>query len=407
MNLLGASTGGKIHRRALACVALVALGLIVGCDNPPARFHLNMAEMSRRDVPPAQQQVVADVLEAMWGTPDAPFALPESGLDVKKLVRAAGPVSSDQKGTKVGLYREHCAHCHGVSGDGMGPTAAFLVPYPRDYREGIFKFKSTARASRPTTADLQTVLVDGVPGTSMPSFKLLSQEDRDSLVEYVRYLSMRGETEINLANAIFDLSEGEKLETTREVLIGEILKPVTKKWNKAAADVIKPPKPPFNFGSPASIAAGRELYLNAKTNCVKCHGPTGLGDGQTTDYDEWNKMALDFINKTKNLEANKKQTAADAQVIAQNLRIIQDNLLPPRTIMPRNLRQGVYRGGRKPYDLFYRLHAGVNGTPMPGLGATPGVTPDEIWHLIAYIQSLPYAAGALSSDRSVDFRDRL
>ena len=41
------------------------------------------------------------------------------------------------------LYMQHCLHCHGVSGDGAGPTAKFLNPRPRDYRQGIFKFKST------------------------------------------------------------------------------------------------------------------------------------------------------------------------------------------------------------------------------------------------------------------------
>src|SRR5207248_2464538 len=32
---------------------------------------------------------------------------------------------------------------------------------------------------------------------------------------------------------------------------------------------------------------------------------------------------------------------------------------------PRNLRLGVYRGGRRPLDLYYRIHDGINGTPMP------------------------------------------
>jgi len=86
-----------------------------------------------------RQQQVATILEAMFGTPDSPVALPETGLDAAKLQLAAGPVRSDIVGRKNGLYREHCGHCHGISGDGMGPTAAFLNPYPRDYRPGKFK----------------------------------------------------------------------------------------------------------------------------------------------------------------------------------------------------------------------------------------------------------------------------
>ena len=78
----------------------------------------------------------------------------------------------------------------------MGPTTAFLNPYPRDYRRGIFKFKGTVREDRPTTEDLLRTLTDGLQGSAMPSFKLLPQVDREALVEYVKYLSMRGEVEI-------------------------------------------------------------------------------------------------------------------------------------------------------------------------------------------------------------------
>ena len=48
------------------------------------------------------------------------------------------------------IYRRNCLHCHGVSGAGDGPTAAFLYPTPRDYRRGLFKFTSTPIGARPT-----------------------------------------------------------------------------------------------------------------------------------------------------------------------------------------------------------------------------------------------------------------
>ena len=38
------------------------------------------------------------------------------------------------------LFAQHCAACHGISGDGAGPTAALLDPYPRDFRNGVFKY---------------------------------------------------------------------------------------------------------------------------------------------------------------------------------------------------------------------------------------------------------------------------
>jgi mono/diheme cytochrome c family protein len=63
--------------------------------------------------------------------------------------------------------------------------------------------------------------------------------------------------------------------------------------------------------------------------------------------------------------------------------------------IPRNLRQGVYRGGRRRIDIFWRIHAGIAGTPMPGVGGSaPGVEgtvkDEDIWHIVDYVLSLPY-----------------
>ena len=93
------------------------------------------------------------------------------------------------------MYRRHCAHCHGISGDGAGPTASFLNPYPRDYRRGIFKFKSTPRTEPPTKEDLKRILHEGIAGTAMPSFKYLPNDELEALASYVRYLSVRGQVE--------------------------------------------------------------------------------------------------------------------------------------------------------------------------------------------------------------------
>ena len=50
------------------------------------------------------------------------------------------------------------------------------------------------------------------------------------------------------------------------------------------------------------MTAGRELFYGAtKGNCVKCHGPTGLGDGQQDDFDDWSKANKKFIDDTNAL----------------------------------------------------------------------------------------------------------
>lgn len=390
---------------------IALLAAASGCGpTPPASFRLNMVEAisptAEKDsiavdqaLTVAQEKQVATILLAMFGTPDEPVCLPETGLDLAKLKLAAGPVRSDIVGRKNGLFREHCVHCHGITGDGLGPTAAFLNPYPRDYRPGIFKFKSTQRADKPTHADLVRVLNNGIPGTSMPSFALLSPVEVDALVEYVKYLSIRGETELALMRYYFELDDEDegKLPETREFLVAEILEPIAEKWVAAADAVIDVPEIPEGTDLADSIAKGRELFYGDKANCVKCHGVTALGDGQANDYDDWSKNIVKIETKLDGL--SKDADAEDRQWAREFRQVLAGDALKPRTIPPRNLRQGIYRGGRRPVDLYYRIHAGINGAPMPAAQGT--VAPEDIWHIVNYIRSLPYGLdGEAGADRS-------
>jgi len=410
------------RRHPLAVPVILGLCLLaIGCgQTPPAYFRPNMVEATKQRLTPEQEKQVATVLLAMFGTPDEPVCMPETGLDEAKLRLAAGPVRSDIVGRKNGLYREHCAHCHGVTGDALGPTAAFLNPYPRDYRPGVFKFKSTERADKPTHADLVRLLHNGVPGTSMPSFALLPSAQVEALAEYVKYLSIRGETELALMRAFFELDDEAqgKLPETREFLVDETLTPIAEKWKAAADAQIQVPPMPADIDLAASIAKGKELFYGDKANCVKCHGVTGLGDGQANDYDDWNKAIVE-IGKEITSSSAKAREASTAGMSPEELaehraqlawiekfgKVLDGDALEPRTIPPRNLRHGIYRGGRRPLDLYYRIHAGINGAPMPAAKGT--VPPEDIWHIVNYVRSLPYELdGELGADKPMLARDR-
>jgi mono/diheme cytochrome c family protein len=52
------------------------------------------------------------------------------------------------------------------------------------------------------------------------------------------------------------------------------------------------------------------------------------------------------------------------------------------------LTAGFYRGGRRPIDIYWRLHSGINGTGMPPQGAT--LSEQEIWDLVHFLRALPY-----------------
>jgi mono/diheme cytochrome c family protein len=390
-------------------VGLIAAGL-VGCGAPEVPFvryetvAYKVEQEQQFTFTREERQDIDLALVTLFGTPDEP-ALPvlegaEIGslMSLARLKLAAGAVGSDERGNQRGLYREHCAHCHGITGDGAGPTAAFLNPYPRDYRKGQFKFKSTPVGQKPTHDDLKKIVLEGIPGTAMPAFRVaLADLEVEALVDYVKYLAIRGEVERQLLMATVNLGENERLvsvvaenasaeqKAAQQSQVGavkELVTGVVNRWEGAESAVTPvPPRPQMSKEELVlSQQRGRELFYGTLANCIKCHGDAALGDGQTTDYDEWVK---DLYDPLKNPELRDKYVAR--------------GLLPPRTIRPRNLRLGVYRGGMRPLDLYWRIRNGIEGTPMPAATMKPegdpnakGLVPEDIWDIVNYVESLPY-----------------
>jgi mono/diheme cytochrome c family protein len=138
------------------------------------------------------------------------------------------------------VYARYCVGCHGDRGDGRGPAAAKLIVQPRDFTQGIFKFRSTPSGALPTDQDLFAIITRGVYRTSMPEWSLLGERERWALVAYV--------------------------------------KSFYPEWaERGAGTPVALPPPPPTLGSPEAIARGRELY--ALLECSTCHGETGRGDG--------------------------------------------------------------------------------------------------------------------------------
>ncbi len=292
------------------------------------------------------------------------------------------------------LYAEHCQHCHGVSGDGQGATARYLKPLPRDYRLGKFKFTSTVASSRAVRDDLSRIIEDGIPGTYMPSFKLLKPDEVQAIVEYVLWLSMRGELERKaigivgsdyaqsaVDDAVTDAKQdGQSAADVRNTIQTEFAEYISQDfpeefaeealflaeaWNNAElpeSNLV--PHSPRVDDTPESRARGRELYLSAKAKCATCHGEGGRGDGP--------------------------QTLAVQKNPLTNTDYPEPGLFDDwgNPISPRNLRTGIYRGGRRPVDLYRRLHAGIKGTPMPAFGTV--LTDEELWDIVNYVTNLPF-----------------
>ncbi|NUQ64978.1 MAG: cytochrome c, partial [Pirellulales bacterium] len=172
------------------------------------------------------------------------------------------------------------------------------------------------------------------------------------------------------------VDEDEYLPLNIDWVIKDGLLPAAESWERVEQDpgryLIDPPtEPPMDA---ASIELGRKLYAGKDAQCVKCHGPEGRGDGEEKElYDDWNKP-------------KKGVTPEQTEQLAKFF------TLPIQRLRARDFREGIFRGGNRPVDLYYRVDAGIHGTPMPAAGPSGGtqgvLKPEEIWHVVHYIRSL-------------------
>jgi len=164
------------------------------------------------------------------------------------------PASPDLLALGKRLYDKQCAACHGASGRGNGEAAYLLYPKPRDFVAAQYRLVSTWERTA-TDEDLFRTISRGMPGSAMPSWGHLSEEERWGLVHYVKSLAA---SPIVVRPAADPKAEGD-----------------------AGTGVIRvPPAPPFT-------AEARKLALERYADaCASCHGKTGKGDGTEDQKDD-------------------------------------------------------------------------------------------------------------------------
>ncbi len=227
------------------------------------------------------------------------------------------------------IYQKQCLVCHGGSGAGDGKAAYLLYPKSRDFTRNEFRLVST-NDMQVTDEDLFRAITRGMPGSAMPSWSHLSENERWALVYYVRYLA-----ELN--------NFKQSGEITDEMLKKEVPWPVLQKMLTKEIDpeslVKVTPEPKV---TEERLKLGRELFVKG---CVACHGLQGKGDGQ---------------------------------------QMMKDSAGLP--LKPRDITAGIFKGSSSSEDLYYRIAGGIPGSPMPGYQAA--FTDEEIWNLIHYVQTL-------------------
>jgi|TARA_B100000959_G_scaffold203385_1_gene212976 cbb3-type cytochrome c oxidase subunit III len=154
------------------------------------------------------------------------------------------PLSEPSADRGARVYADKCAVCHGDEGAGDGPGAKISSPFPRNFIKGHIKFRTTPFGKIPTDKDLFDIITQGMPGTTMPAWKHLPENDRHSLVLYLKTLSKK------FAKFV--------------------------KKGKTHKIVMIPDPPAFTL---ESLERGKELFTQ---NCSACHGVKGRGDGAST-----------------------------------------------------------------------------------------------------------------------------
>jgi mono/diheme cytochrome c family protein len=317
------------------------------------------------------RQEIEDALQDVFGTP----AQPKVGL-ISPEAREA--LQLDQETLKRGsqFYRLHCLQCHGLTGDGRGPTARWVNPHPRDYRVGKFKFESVDPAPDkklekllPRRDDLLHTLQQGVEGTAMQSYNMLPEADLNVLVSYVIHLSIRGQVEYELLREARE-DDDKKLIFKKEKLpggsitgfikgkqnkLGKVFE-IGEMWREAEADAGKIVPGPYLIKEDVkgelakSIERGYTIFLGKNPgptpgDCASCH--LDFGRKAPFKFDDWGTL-----------------------------------------VKPRDLTQGVYRGGRRPIDLYYRIYGGINGSGMPDHSKLSSA---EIWDVVNFVRAVPFA----------------
>ena len=327
------------------------------------------------------------------------------------------------------LYRKHCLHCHGVSGDGAGPTAAFLWPRPRDYRRGVYKFTSTHRPEAHPRRPPAHHPADGIGNSSMPSFEaLMTKPEIEQVIDYVVFLSARGETERRLIDEATHRgrAEGREGRVGHQQGQGPGDRPGRLRRLEGGRDRGPQPADP-RAPRPRRVDRQRQEAVprpgHAQARMRRLPRPAGQGErpelrpllhvprgrlrrrpghaGAIGSTNTWTRSAERAVEdaepelakiaspgeREKRAEEIKKATA-DSLRSTWEKGSLDDWGNPLR---PANINNGPstqYKGGRRPIDFYWRIAKGINGAKMPAHAQL--LKPEQIWDLVNFVLALPY-----------------
>ena len=227
-------------------------------------------------------------------------------------------------------YVEYCIQCHGVGGKGDGPASKGLLPPPRDFTQGLYKFPWTAYGELPHDEDFARIIRKGLPGTAMLPWDI-SDERLDAVIQYIKTFAP-------------------------EVWEGK---------DKTLGTKLDLPHDPFgDVYRHQAIEKGRKVY-HVTAACTQCH----RGYATKEEVQGWAKE----LNTTVEIGADYYQVKA------------QDGEYNYK-VLPPDFSYHDLRSITDVPSIVQRLMYGVTGSGMPGWKDV--VTDEELWALAYYVQDL-------------------
>jgi len=233
-------------------------------------------------------------------------------------------------------YQRYCVGCHGLRGDGQGPSAASMNPAPRDFTIGRFKFAGVLSGALPSDEDLLRTLRQGLRGTHMPGYGAISDEAATALVQYLKTFSPRW-------------------------LHERPGKPVP----------LRPDPWPRGEGPQGGARARGEVVYHAIAQCWTCH-PSYVARETVRAWIEEEARRRGVEHPTRPFRSEMTRSHA---VLSE-----YGKLLPPDFV------GDTLRASHDDSEIYRTVAAGIGGTPMPAWIAE--LSPRDLWAVVHYVRDL-------------------
>ena len=255
----------------------------------------------------------------------------------------AGGVKAESKQLALGerIYMEHCYACHGKDGGGNGPAAKGLVPPPRNFKQGLFKFGRVLSGGLPTDEDLFRIVKNGLHGSAMLPWDL-EEPSAMAVIQYIKTFAPK----------------------------------VWEGADKKLGDGVNLTKDPYGLAHKQfAIKKGRDVY-HLEANCQSCH----RAYVSKREFQEMNmrvngdKMALDEIEEDF------------YQLKMQESEYLFDGTERLVKTLPPDFTWHSVRSAQTVEELYLRLKSGVGGTTMPSWYEV--LSDEDLWAVSHYVRSL-------------------